>query len=181
MVSKWFSALVVTASLLSPTFALWPQPTNLQAGTQALKLSPGFSIDLAVKNAPRDLVNAVQRTRKYIEEDDLERLVVGRGSADEKALQSAKTLKKLRIELTGKATSIASEAVKKIGTKNEAYTLEIPADGSDAVLKAETTLGLSHGLNTFSQLWYVNGRTTYTVTAPLKISDAPAYVSYQFS
>jgi len=176
MVSKLFS-LVLTACLLSPTLALWPQPTSMEAGTKALKLSSGFRFDVAIKNAPKDLLAAVERTKGFIEKDDLERLVVGRGEADAKALGSAKTLSKLRIELTGNtaASSIATEAIKKIGTKKEAYTLDVPADGSQAVLKAESTLGLLHGLQTFSQMWYLSGRTTYTIMAPLKINDSPAY------
>jgi hypothetical protein len=74
--------------------------------------------------------------------------------------------------------------------------LNVPADGTGAVLSAASTLGLFRGLNTFAQLWYTydygkealdqdgknrdgNGvvPVVYTLSAPVAIQDSPAYVS----
>jgi hexosaminidase len=53
--------------------------------------------------------------------------------------------------------------------------LTVPADGSAATLKANSTLGLFRGLTTFGQLWYDLDNMTYTIEAPISITDAPAY------
>ena len=52
----------------------------------------------------------------------------------------------------------------------------MPADGSSAILIANSTLGLFRGLTTFEQLWYYFDGDIYTLEAPVQISDAPAYV-----
>jgi hypothetical protein len=55
--------------------------------------------------------------------------------------------------------------------------LHVPSDGSPATLSANSTLGLLRGLTTFEQLWYdLDGAATYTLEAPITISDAPAFV-----
>jgi hexosaminidase len=71
---------------------------------------------------------------------------------------------------------IEVEARLPIGTRDEGYSLVVPADGSHAVLKANSTLGLFRGLNTFSQLWFTVQGTVYTIGAPVEIQDSPAYV-----
>lgn len=73
--------------------------------------------------------------------------------------------------------SIAEESVKEITSRSEGYTLSIPADGSSAVLTANSTLGLFRGLTTFEQLWYYYSGTIYTLEAPIQITDEPAFVS----
>ena len=60
--------------------------------------------------------------------------------------------------------------------RNESYTLSIPVDGSDAILEANTTLGLFRGLATFEQLWYTFSGQVYAVDMPLHVEDAPVFV-----
>ncbi|KAH7928429.1 glycoside hydrolase family 20 protein [Leucogyrophana mollusca] len=60
-------------------------------------------------------------------------------------------------------------------SRNEAYSLSVPSDGSAATLKANSTLGLFRGLTTFSQLWYEYDGAIYTPEAPIDISDWPVY------
>ncbi len=60
----------------------------------------------------------------------------------------------------------------------DSYTLSVPANGRDATVTANSTLGLFRGLTTFSQLWYDWEGITYTPEAPLNIIDAPVYVQY---
>lgn len=176
----WVLLSVVFASVLvSPVVALWPQPRTFTAGTSAVRLSQNFDISIAgIRNPPSDLRDAVTRTKGFLNNDKLERLVVGRGAADATAISSAKTLSKLTVVLGKNTTtgSIASEAQKPLGTRDEAYFLVVPSDGSGATLSANSTLGLFRGLTTFTQLWYQSQGTTYALNVPINIKDSPAYV-----
>ncbi|KIJ05229.1 glycoside hydrolase family 20 protein, partial [Paxillus involutus ATCC 200175] len=169
----------LVVGLIFPTsvLALWPIPTGLSTGTIPLTLAPSFSFDVAVPGAPADLIEAVAQARYYLETDRLGRLVVGRGVNDTAALQGAKSLSSLKLTLAEGATvqSISTESVKPLGTRSEEYTLTVPEDGSCATLTANSTLGLYRGLTTFGQLWYYYGGVTYTLIAPIDITDAPAY------
>lgn len=176
-----FLLLSALVSVLAPVDALWPQPRSITTGSSALRLSGGFDITIAgsVHNAPLDLHQAVERANAQLKTDKLERLVVGRGDADKGALGKAKTLSKLTLSLAKGATAhtITSEAQKPIEERDEAYVLDVPADGSGATLTANSTLGLFRGLATFGQLWYQSGSTTYSIEAPIHIEDSPAFVS----
>ncbi|KAI0272898.1 N-acetylhexosaminidase [Russula aff. rugulosa BPL654] len=167
---------------LQGTFALWPQPTNLQTGTSALP---------------------VQRTRTYLFTDNLARLVPSHGAEDLPALSHAKALPGLTLRLQSQgegdegyeavSREIALEAQTYIFLRQEEYTLNVPADGTGAVLSAASTLGLFRGLNTFAGLWYTydygkealdqDGRNrdgnvvVYTLSAPVAIRDSPAYLN----
>ncbi|KAL4070042.1 glycoside hydrolase family 20 protein [Scleroderma yunnanense] len=172
--------LVLFATLyIVPTrvWSLWPIPTGLQTGATGLTLSPSFTFDVSVPNPPADLLQAVTETQSYLENDRLGRLVVGRGANDSSTIEGAKSLQCLKLSLAEGAqiASISSESVKPLGTRSEEYTLTIPADGSDATLTANSTLGLFRGLTTFTQLWYNYNNVTYTIVAPINIVDAPAY------
>jgi len=194
----------------APVQALWPIPRGLTTGTSPLTLADGFSIDLtAIRNPPGDLEDAVGRTRRYLYEDKLYRLVVGRGPGSGVLLGTAKKLNRLYLELNGsngaaatvsmpleynfmelqagrlsmdimkqtRAPSISDVTALSVEERDESYRLRIPADGSDATLVANTTLGLLRGLTTFGQVWYQYDRWIYTVEAPFDIVDEPYYVS----
>jgi hexosaminidase len=169
--------LVAGCLLPSGVQALWPIPTTLETGMSALIISPSFYFDVQIEGPPSDLLDAVTQSQYYLENDKLGRLVVGRGANDTTALASAMTLSNLTLSLTSGVTveSISSEAVKPLGTRSEEYALTIPADGSAATLTANSTLGLYRGLTTFNQLFYYYGGTTYTLLAPISITDTPAY------
>ena len=177
-----FLLLSALLSVLAPVDALWPQPKSITTGSSALKLSGGFDITISgtVHNAPQDLHQAVERANSYLRTDKLERLVVGRGDVDKPALGKAKTLTRLTLSLSpgAKVNTITAEAQKPIESRDEAYVLNVPADGSGATLTANSTLGLLRGLTTFGQLWYQSDSTTYTIVAPVHIEDSPAYVRF---
>lgn len=101
-----------------------------------------------------------------------------RGASEYPSIQHAKFLSSLELYLADGATiqTITEESVKEITTRSEGYTLSVPADGSSAILAANSTLGLFRGLTTFEQLWYYFGGEIYTLEAPVDINDAPAYV-----
>ncbi|EIW81469.1 glycoside hydrolase family 20 protein [Coniophora puteana RWD-64-598 SS2] len=163
--------------MANSALALWPIPRNMTSGSTALKLDHGFNIEVDVQQAPSDLHDAVQQAQKYLENDKLGRLVVGRGSNDSTAISGAKSVKKLKLSLEDGASvkSITDESRAKFEDRIEGYKLSIPADGSDATLVANSTLGLYRGLTTFGQIWYTYGQDTYTLEAPFDIEDSPAY------
>lgn len=195
-------------AVFTPVHALWPIPRTLSTGQSALTMGEGFSIDTtAIHNPPRDLKDAVSRTRHYIREDKFGRLVVGRGPGDGVSLGNAPKLNKLSLRLRDmnqtdvtvnlllnydydgldterkldvkaqRTPSISEITALPVEQRDESYRLEIPSDGTDAILVANTTLGLLRGLTTFSQVWYQYDQWVYTVEAPFKIVDEPYYVS----
>ncbi|KAN0127976.1 Glycoside hydrolase superfamily [Lactarius tabidus] len=167
---------VVVSLLPGAVHALWPQPRNLQTGSEALRLDPSFAIDVDIPNAPQDLLDAADRTRALIFSDQLGRLVLGRGDGDLPAVRAVKALCTLKLCLSeGVPEPIAKEATLPLGSRDEAYSLVVPADGSEAVLSASSTLGLFRGLTTFGQMWYTASGTIYTLGAPVNIEDSPAY------
>ncbi|KAJ7505824.1 N-acetylhexosaminidase [Mycena galericulata] len=172
-------SLVAFSAVLPCALALWPLPTGLSVGTTPLRLSSGFDIKIDIANAPADLVAAVARAKGYLANDKLEALVVDHGASSAAAIAKAKQLPSLTLSLVstpkGSVPSISTEAIAPIESRVEGYTLTVPADGSGAVLKANSTLGLFRGLATFGQLWFDWQGTTYSLTAPIQISDAPAY------
>jgi hypothetical protein len=172
------TVLLCAVMLLSEAVhALWPLPRNLQTGSDALRLDPSFAINVAVPNAPEDLLAAAQRTCALLFSDNLGRLVIGRGADDLPAVRAAEALTNLTLYLIdGASRPIATEATLPLGSRDEAYSLVVPADGSGAVLSANSTLGLFRGLTTFGQLWYTASGTVYTLGAPVAIQDSPAYV-----
>jgi len=164
---------------VAPALALWPLPRQISTGTTALKLAPGFDINLSgFKRAPKDLTDAIKRTKSFLRNDKLQALVVDRGASSAEAVKAAKSLKSLTVSLVSSSPvkSISDEAVAPLESRVEAYTLTVPADGSAAVLQANSTLGLFRGLTTFGQLWYDLSGSTYTLEAPFNIVDSPAYV-----
>jgi hexosaminidase len=175
--STLIAALLLSAS---PSLALWPQPRQITTGTTPLKLAPGFSIKVTgIKNVPSDLTAAISRSKGQLTSDKLQPLVVDRGASSTGVVKSAKTLKSLSVSLlstAGPVKSISEEAVLPFESRREGYTLVIPADGSDATLKANSTLGLLRGLTTFGQIWYQLDDSQFTLEAPFNIVDSPAYV-----
>ncbi len=175
---KLTSVLPALASLHG-VLGLWPLPRSLQTGSSALKLASNFDIHVNIAHAPYDLGSAVSRTKAFLKNDKLGRLVVGRGTLDSNMVQRAGSLRTLELSLApgSPVRSITDEARLAIGTRSEEYALHIPADGSPATLTANSTLGLLRGLTTFEQLWYEASGQVYTMEAPVFISDSPAYVS----
>lgn len=185
--------------LLSCSFvkALWPIPRILSSGNSSLRLSETFSIDIAFEPAaPLDLRHAIDRISHYLFHDKLGRLVVGRGTGNTLSLESVPTLHRLVLRLNSRVVepqdlvlnynvpqsqryirSISEVVSLPVEERDESYTLDIPQDGSDASLVANTTLGLLRGLTTFSQIWYHYEGWTYTMEAPFRIVDEPHYVS----
>lgn len=171
-------SFLLALALLPGALALWPIPSQLSTGSSSVRLDPGFYLDITIQNPPSDLQQAVQQAQYDLQNDKLGRLVVGRGANDSASLTNAPSLCSLQLSLANGATvnSISTEAIKPYGSRSEEYVLTVPADGSPATLVANSTLGLYRGLTTFGQLWYYYNNVTYTLEAPIAITDAPAYV-----
>ncbi|KZO96763.1 glycoside hydrolase family 20 protein [Calocera viscosa TUFC12733] len=185
--------LFVLLLLVPTTLALWPNPRNVTFGTSSVILSPTFWIHWASTTpAPPDMTAAISRTMAQLYTDNLQRLVVGRANADLQALAYAAELPMLHLEIIGNSEikSIMAEATCELEYRDESYTLSVPADGTAAMIQANTTLGLFRGLTTFSQLWYSTGGVAstfpyysffpgasmiYTIQAPVSVMDTPAY------
>lgn len=154
------SALALLTLLsVNPAQALWPRPTQLSSGSTALRLSPSISLTLP-SGAPSDLKDAVDRAKAQLKADKLERLVVGRGSSDASRIKSARELSKVVLSYgkgystsSAKGKKLQDEAMATVGTRDEGYSLVVPADGSAATITANSTLGLFRGLTTFTQMW----------------------------
>jgi hexosaminidase len=173
--------LLAQAVYIPLALAIWPRPQNLTTGDTPLRLAPDFSIRIGISEVPPDLSDAVSRTSNFLKTDKLQALVPDCGVSSSDAIQSAQTLQSLTISLSQNASrvmkSISQDAVAGLGVADESYTLDVPS-GGDAHLVANTALGLLRGLTTFEQLWFDLGGATYTLQAPIHVSDAPAYVSY---
>ncbi|OJT06180.1 Beta-hexosaminidase 2 [Trametes pubescens] len=170
-------ALLLALAHLHGVLGLWPLPRSLQTGSSALKLASNFDIHVNIAHAPSDLGSAIARTKSFLKNDKLGRLVVGRGTLDSNVVQRAGSLRTLELSLApgSPVRSITDEARLPIGTRSEEYALHIPADGFTATLTANSTLGLLRGLTTFEQLWYEASGQVYTMETPVSISDSPAY------
>ncbi|KAL0570964.1 Glucosamine-6-phosphate isomerase (Glucosamine-6-phosphate deaminase) (GNPDA) (GlcN6P deaminase) [Marasmius crinis-equi] len=159
--------------------ALWPIPRSLQNGTSLLRLADGFDFTLNIDSPPQDLVDAVSRAKVLLRNDKLQLLVPDRGESHRAGLGNANALGKLTLSLISSSPTIrpiATEATDDLHARDEGYSLIVPANGSDASLVANSSLGLFRGLATFGQLWYDLDGTTYTPMAPVDIlNDSPAY------
>ena len=178
---------VISASLALSFFTpfvlggIWPLPRSLTNGTSFLQLAPDFKFNVGIEGASDDLYIAINRTTRGIKNDLIERLTIGRGAQDQQAISAASTLSSVSLVLEDGAAvlPIAEEAVKSLGNRIEGYSLHIPEDGSEAIISANSTLGLLHGLTSFEQVWYKLDNVTYTNLAPVTIeNDAPAYVCF---
>lgn len=179
-----FSTLILV--LIPGTNALWPKPTTFTNGSTPLRLASSFSISAVFEGVPADVNSAISRTEGYLKNDQLDRLVPGRGASDAHVVAQATQLTSLKLQLTsnsslnanGTVLSITQEAQKPVGERDEAYSLSIPASGGTATISANSTLGLLRGLTTFSQMWYTFDGTIYSLSAPVYIKDEPAFVRF---
>lgn len=169
--------LIEALCLLPCVASLWPMPRTFDAGNNTLQLSPDFSIHVTFNNPSQDLQNALSATNLRLKTDKFERLVVGRGKTDAKAIQGVPQLHTLELSLLSKnESSIASELALPLESRSESYELTVPSDGSPATLNANSSLGLFRGLTTFGQMWYSYNGEKYMLASPLEIRDEPAFV-----
>ncbi|EJC98416.1 uncharacterized protein FOMMEDRAFT_31874 [Fomitiporia mediterranea MF3/22] len=93
----------------------------------------------------------------YLHNDKLQPLNVDRGVSLAGIISFSPQLTSLQLYLTdaSSGTTISEEVVKPPKERDESYSLNIPAEGGEAKLTANTTLGLFRGLTTFGQLCFL--------------------------
>ena len=82
------------------------------------------------------------------------------------------------ITLTTNATNAGAHNISNPldGQVDESYSIQVSKEGA-ATISAATAIGISYGLNTFSQLFYAHSQSgVYTNLAPVQIYDKPAFV-----
>ncbi|THG95588.1 hypothetical protein EW026_g6090 [Hermanssonia centrifuga] len=141
--------------------ALWPVPHTLHTGSGALKLAHTFAVQLqAQESPPADLLAAISNAESLLKTDSFQRLVVGRASADDKAISHAPELPSLLLSLAPRMA-----------------LPHRPPRRSQATLLANSSLGLFRGLSTFTTMWYASPTQKYILNAPVQILDEPAFLS----
>ncbi|ORY04213.1 N-acetylhexosaminidase [Basidiobolus meristosporus CBS 931.73] len=162
---------------------VWPLPEKMEIGESILTVRHGFDIDIEAKSGRDILRRAVKRYKKIIfntgEYGDLLHPVTKTvfptptpNVPIHEPIPEAKTtrIKGLVIRVNGKNTDLNIET-------DESYKLDVPADGSEAVIEAETVYGALRGLESFSQLvhWSSDVNQHRIPMAPVKIEDKPAF------
>ena len=169
------------------SWTLWPIPTQITSGSNLVLLSPKFTFVSNLDTIPPDLASALIRTKTHLFNDKLGRLTLDRGASDITSSSSTRkhpaTLHSLQFfvgethNIPKGVKDISEEAILKLEDRDEEYSLYLPANGTDAVLRARTTLGILRGLTTFEQLWYTWDDQVYAINAPIEILDRPVYVN----
>ena len=155
---RLFPALAIVSLAVAPStvHGLWPNPASITTGSHYLKLSSSFSITFNSGLAPSDLASAITSTKKYLKNDRLERLIVGRGATDAPHLGTAKQLKTLNLSLTNvkkghTVPSIMDNAIMAAEMRDESYSLTVPSDGSSATLTASNAVWAATHFRNHSQ------------------------------
>ncbi|GAA5901608.1 hypothetical protein JCM8208_001554 [Rhodotorula glutinis] len=177
--------------------ALWPKPHAIERGSSFVRLGASFSVDFWPRNgqepAARDLRVALNRARRHLDSDLLQRLTVDRGEQDRHAVNAAAILERLEVRLASSRPheTLFGQLGEPLDEIDESYILDVPSQYETgaplvatlvATLAANTTLGLVRGLDTFTQLVYAlpaGPEDLYTARyipqAPVHIVDRPAF------
>lgn len=189
MFSPILSCLSLLALALDPVAAIWPAPQSLTKGSSVLYLHQNIQVTyngafmpytygyVPYKLTSKEVVQAgVSRTLAGIFNSQFVPWKLHKpGSKWEPDLsQGQKWLKTLQIVQSGQDQPSAFKPL--AGEVDESYNLTVSAEG-DVKLSAVSSIGVLHGLETFSQLFYQHSAGTfwYTPFAPVSIQDAPQF------
>ncbi|KAK4153079.1 glycoside hydrolase superfamily [Chaetomidium leptoderma] len=206
MVSPLLSCLSLFLIALQPAAAIWPAPQSFTKGSSILYLHQNIQITYngAPPVCPDEGLDAKQflyqqipytygyvpykLTSKEVVQAGVSRTLAGifdskfvpwklhkPGSKWEPDLsQGQKWLKTLQIVQTGEDQPSAFKPL--AGEVDESYDLTVSAEGH-VKLTAVSSIGVLHGLESFSQLFYQHSAGTfwYTPYAPVSIRDAPKF------
>lgn len=195
-------SIIVATFCTTLVSALWPIPSSYESGNEVLwidndvevnyKLSSEVCLDgetqwrmradVCSKNgsntfadsAPEQIVNtAVERTFITIFELNFVPWKFNpRKSNYEPDAGSRQYIKSITLQQNG---ADPGNVAKPSSPVDESYTLTVPTSG-EVLITANSSVGLSYGLTTFSQLffWHSDGGA-YTNLAPVEVSDAPKF------
>ncbi|KAK9663782.1 Glucosamine-6-phosphate isomerase (Glucosamine-6-phosphate deaminase) (GNPDA) (GlcN6P deaminase), partial [Basidiobolus ranarum] len=179
--------LLTTISLLAATSMawVWPLPAKMDVGHNIIRLSRN-ELDISIK-APAGadiLERAVHRYKKLIFTkgefssllNPVEKTVFPIPTTSVPVHQLAPkgkypTLTGLSIQVSGHNTKLNLDT-------DESYTIDVPARGGKATIKAKSVYGALRGLESFSQLvkWTAEANQYRIPFAPVSISDKPVFV-----
>ena len=166
----WLARLIVAAHLITlvvglppPTIPsdVWPRPKYVAAGNTSLELGAGFTISCRYAGScPDPIAAAIARYTGII--------LMG---APAVAHASGAALTALQV--ISRHTAVLAVGV------DESYSLDVPSDGSPAVLSAANQWGVLRGLESFAQLVVWQGpdaNDSYIITvAPWSCADVPRF------
>ncbi|KAL1632981.1 Glucosamine-6-phosphate isomerase (Glucosamine-6-phosphate deaminase) (GNPDA) (GlcN6P deaminase) [Diplodia intermedia] len=181
---KLFALLAAGAPFAA---ALWPIPSQYSSGNTTLWISSDVKITY---NAPSNqttsynssatvtsqqlVQNAIQRTHETIFEHSFvpwkfhPRFSDFEPPTSDKQVISSIALQQTKPDPTNAITPLDD-------TVDESYSLSVPESG-EVVISAASSIGLLHGLTTFSQLFFKHSQGgSYTSLAPVEIQDAPKF------
>ncbi|RSM16282.1 hypothetical protein CEP52_000392 [Fusarium oligoseptatum] len=187
----WSKAFAVAALALTPVNAIWPIPREISTGEKALFIDQSLEITYNGDFIPytyqyspaagsefssKQIVQAgVSRALQAIFKDNFVPWKLRPRHSDfEPALKDKKWVKSLEITQTEEDDKATFKPL--AGEVDESYTLTLSENG-EAVIKAKSSTGCLHGLETFVQLFFKHssGTSWYTQQAPVTIKDEPVY------
>lgn len=164
--------------------ALWPIPSQYSAGNTTLWISSDVKVTYDApsnqtasynSSTPQQLVqNAIQRTHKTIFDQSFvpwkfhPRMTDFEPSTADKQFISSISLKQTQSDPPNANAPLDD-------TVDESYSLSVPESG-EVVISAASSIGLLHGLTTFSQLFFKHSEGgSYTSLVPVEIEDSPKF------
>jgi len=194
-----FIVVILCTPLVS---ALWPIPSTYQSGSDVLWIdnnvgvnySSNFEVcldrkrwqrpiadvcfklegDPSAQNAASQIINtAVQRTLTTIFQQNFVPWKFNPRNSDyEPDTATRQYIKSITLHQN---TADPANITKPSSPVDESYTLSVPISG-EVIITANSSIGLSYGLTTFSQLFFKHSDgSVYTKLAPVTISDAPKF------
>lgn len=183
--------VVLLAAVVPPVLAIWPAPKSFTKGSSVLYLHQNIHITYNGDFLPytygysprgpnsREIVQAaVSRAMGSIFDNKfVPWMLYDRGQLSKHepdVYKGQKWLTTFKIRQTAEDHPSAFKPL--AGEVDESYKLEVTADG-EVRLTAVSSIGILHGLETFTQLFFQHSTGTfwYTPFAPLTIEDAPKF------
>lgn len=184
--------LALTALAASPASALWPIPVKLSQGKSTLWIDQSVHVTYNGQSIPyvsgyeppagtdfnsQDIVQGgVARAFQHIfDQNFVPWKLRARDSNYEPSLSGYKTyVSSIAITQTGKDTTSTFKPTD--GEVDESYSLDVSESGK-VTIKAVSSSGVLHALETFSQLFFQHsaGNYFYTQDAPVSIEDKPQF------
>lgn len=171
--------LQLTALLASGVAAIWPLPSSYTSGDSVLFIDPSVQITLnggyTSTNSSRIITTAINETMNTLFNQQFVpwRFHPRFSDFEPSADSSSNTITSVTLVQT---QADPSDVLKPLaGSVDESYTLSLTTEGQ-ATITAASSLGLAHGLKTFTQLFYKStSGSIYTQLAPVEIQDAPKF------
>lgn len=177
----------------APVLAIWPAPSSISTGNSTLWIGPKLAVTYNGKHLPWAYGYEPQGTK--FSSSDIVKGGVGRAMKNivhknfvpwmlynrmelettEPSLLKSKTYI-THLEITQNGTDSAKTFKPLAGEVDESYSLDVDAKGK-ACIKAVSSIGVLRALESFSQLFFQHskGPFFYTKSAPISITDKPAY------